>query len=80
METQLLHKARELFEALEQTTGNPGDLPNTLKHIAQTAQKFFSADACAIFAMNPITKRFIVSQNVAGNLPKSNTKAFESVK
>ncbi|MFL5655250.1 MAG: GAF domain-containing protein [Ktedonobacteraceae bacterium] len=75
--SRLLHKARELFEALERTTGDPGDLANTLKHIAQTAQQFFNADACAIFAMNPITKRFIASQRVAANLPKSNMEALE---
>src|SRR5947208_3000469 len=75
--SRLLHKARELFEALERTTGDPGDLANTLKHIAQTTQQFFNADACTIFAMNPITKRFIVSQIVSGDLPQSHTKTFE---
>src|SRR5438876_4211732 len=75
--SRLLYKARELFEALERTTGDPGDLANTLKHIAQTAQQFFNADACAIVAMNPITKRFIASQIVSGDLPQSNTQTFE---
>src|SRR5205823_12849148 len=62
---------------LEQTTGDPGDLSNTLKHIAQTAQKFFNSDACAIVAMNPITKRLTRSQSVSRDLQKSNFEAFE---
>src|SRR6266566_988619 len=68
MKTQSLHKVRELLDALERTTGEPGDLTGTLQHIAQTAQKFFAADACVIFAINPITNRFIASLTVAGDL------------
>ena len=77
METQLLYKARELFEALEQTSGNLKDFPETLENIVQIAQKVFQADACAIFAMNPITKRLIRSQSVSRDLQKSNFEAFE---
>ena len=80
MEAQLLYKARGLFEALEQMSGDPGDLSNTMKHIAQTAQKFFHADACFIFAMNPITQRFTTSQAVVGDMLKSNKVTFEPPK
>lgn len=54
MKSHLLHKARELLDVLERTTGEPGDLLHTLQHIAQTAEKFFVADASAIFSINPI--------------------------
>jgi GAF domain-containing protein len=68
MKTQSLHKVRELLDVLERTTGEPGDLTGTLQHIAQTSQKFFAADACVIFAINPITNRFLTSLAVAGDL------------
>ena len=55
MGSQLMLKVRELLDALEETTGEPGDLASTLRHIAQTAKTFFAADACVIFAINPIT-------------------------
>src|SRR2546421_5101723 len=54
--------ARELLDALERTTGEPGDLEGTLEHLVQTAQVFFAADICVIFAINPITNQFIESQ------------------
>ncbi|MFL5696792.1 MAG: GAF domain-containing protein [Ktedonobacteraceae bacterium] len=62
---------------MEQTSGNLKDFRETLENIVQIAQKVFQADACAIFTMNPITKRFIASEVVAGNLPKSTMEAFE---
>jgi GAF domain-containing protein len=80
MESHLLHKARELSDILEQTTGEPGDLLHTLQHIAQTAEKFFAADASAVFAMNPITNRFVESQISVGNVLQSNKKAFEQLR
>jgi hypothetical protein len=80
MESHLLHKARELSDILEQTTGEPGDLLHTLQHIAQTAGKFFAADASAVFAMNPITNRFVESQISVGNVLQSNKKAFEQLR
>src|SRR5690348_15524169 len=70
MEFRLLHKIDELLDALEQITGEPGDLTNVLQHIAQTAKTFFAADACAIFAINPITNQFIGSLTVIGNVLK----------
>src|SRR5207248_2045717 len=38
---------------------------------------FFNSDACAIVAMNPITKRLTRSQSVSRDLQKSNFEAFE---
>ncbi len=77
METQLFYKTRELFEALEQTSGNLKDFPETLEDIVQIAQKVFQADACAIIAMNPITKRLISSQSGSRTLQKSNFEILE---
>src|SRR2546421_6289392 len=68
MKSRSLHSIRELLEVLERTAGDPGDLTNTLQHIAQTAQTFFAADDCVILAINPITNRFIASLTIAGNL------------
>ena len=79
METQPSRKARELFEALEQISGNLEGFPATLENIVQIAQKIFRADACAIVVMNPITKRLISSQSGLENLPKSNFETFEQV-
>ena len=67
MKTQLLYKVRELLDALKPTSGEPGDLPTTLQHIAQTAQAFFTADSCIIFEINPITNRFIASFTTMGD-------------
>src|SRR5258708_5559028 len=50
--------------------GDPADLTSTLHHIAQTAQTFFTADTCIIFAINPLTGRFIPTLTVTGNLLK----------
>jgi len=72
-----LHKVSELLDVLEHPTGEPGDLPNTLQHIAQTAQKFFSADNSAIFAINPITGNFIDLLTTAGNLVARDKISFE---
>jgi len=48
VEFRSLPKVSELLNVLEHTTGEPGDLPKTLEHIAQTAQEFFCADNSAI--------------------------------
>jgi hypothetical protein len=80
MECHLLYKVRELLDRLAQTTGEPGDLLHTLQHIAQTAEKFFAADASAVFVMNPITNRFVESQISVGNVLRSNKKAFEQLR
>jgi GAF domain-containing protein len=80
MEDDLLHKAREMLDMLELRAGEPGDLPYTLQHIAQTAQKFFAADIGAIFAINPITRRFVESQIIVGNRIQSNKEAFEQLR
>ena len=68
MKTQSLHRIRELLDVLERTKGDPGDLTNTLQHIAQTAQTFFGVDDCVILAINPINGRFIASLTIAGDL------------
>lgn len=80
MKSHLLHKARELLDVLERTTGEPGDLLHTLQHIAQTAEKIFVADASAIFSINPITNRFVESQISVGNVLQSTKKAFEQLR
>ncbi len=54
----------ELLNVLLRTSRDPGDLTGSLQHIARVAQQFFAADACAIFAINPITQRFIESLTV----------------
>jgi|GEM_PF-3651056 hypothetical protein len=74
MELQSLPHVNDLLDQLEQTTVEPGDLTNTLQHIAQTARTFFAADACVIFAINPITNLFIESQILAGNQLMSNDR------
>src|SRR5579885_1389686 len=66
-----LHRISELLNILEQTTGEPGDLTGTLRHIVLTAQKFFNADACAIYAINPITGRFVETLTVVDDAIKS---------
>src|SRR6266487_3783380 len=68
MKVQTLHKVREMLEVLERITDEPGDLTSILQHIAQTAQTFFEADDCVIFAINPISGRFIASLTIVGNL------------
>ncbi|GHO96646.1 hypothetical protein KSF_066940 [Reticulibacter mediterranei] len=70
MESQLLHKISKLLDALEPISQGPGDLTSTLQHIAQTAQTFFRADSCIIFAINPITSRFITFINTVNSLQK----------
>ncbi len=77
MDAQLLHKVSGLLDAMEQTTGEPGDLTSTLQHIAQTAKKFFAADACIIFAINPSTNQYIGSLTVVGDLLKRDNLSYE---
>jgi len=79
VETQPSHKARELFEALEQISGNLKGFPGTLENIVQIAQKIFRADACAIIAMNPTTKRLISFASGTKDVPQSNFETFEQV-
>ena len=71
MEPQSLHKIGELLDVLERTTGEPGQLTSTLRHVAETAQRFFAADHCVIYAINPITGRFVESLTIAGDLVES---------
>jgi GAF domain-containing protein len=78
VESQLLHKVRELSDALKGNTGEPGDLTSILQHIAQTAKKVFAADSCVIFAMNPITSRFITALTIADDLLKENVPYEQS--
>src|SRR5437879_5138890 len=68
MKAQSLHKVRKMLEVLERITGEPGDLTSILQHIAQTAQTFFNADDCVIFAINPISGSFIAPLTIVGNL------------
>ena len=77
MESQLMLKVRNLLDALEGTTGEPGDLTSTLQHVAYTAKTLFAADACVIFAINPITNYFIGSLTVAGNLLKRDNLSYK---
>jgi GAF domain-containing protein/anti-sigma regulatory factor (Ser/Thr protein kinase) len=66
-----LHKIGELLDALERTTGEPGHLTGTLRHVAETAQRFFKADDCVIYAINPITARFVESLTLADDQVES---------
>ena len=59
MEPEALQNTRTLLEMLERVIGEPGNLTSTLQHITETAQHFFSADACVIYAINPITDDFV---------------------
>jgi len=58
---------------LEQATGEPGELTNTLRHIAETTQRFFAVDDCAIYTINPITGRFVEALTIEGDLVESKT-------
>ncbi len=71
MGSRLSRNVSELLDVLVRTTGDPADLTSTLHHIAQTAQTFFTADSCIIFAINPITGRFIPTLTITGNSLKS---------
>src|SRR5205085_6592340 len=39
--------------------------------------KFFAADTCVIFAINPVTNRFIASLTIAGDLLTKDKIAYE---
>lgn len=71
METQTWHTANEVLTILARTPGSRGDLNNALRYIAKTAQDAFKSDACAIIAFNPITRKFIGSRIVTGDLDES---------
>ncbi len=73
MKARSLHKIGELLDVLERTTGEPGQLTGTLRHVAETAQKFFNADDCVIYAINPITGRFVESLTIAEGQVESET-------
>ena len=73
VESQSLHKVGQLLDVLERTTGEPGELTSTLRHIAETAQRFFAVDDCVIYAINPITGRFVESLTIEGDLVESTT-------
>ncbi len=70
-------RVNEILDALEEITADPGDLTSILQHIAQTAKIFFGADSCVIFAINPITNRFIGSLTVASNLLKRDNLSYK---
>lgn len=46
----------------------PGDLDAILNRIAEVAKEIFVADLCAIFAINPVTRKFVERPGVAGEL------------
>ncbi|HUP23909.1 MAG TPA: GAF domain-containing protein, partial [Thermoanaerobaculia bacterium] len=50
----------------------PGDLDATLTRIAEVARETFAADLCVVFAINPVTQRFVERPGVAGELPSDN--------
>ncbi|HLX56315.1 MAG TPA: GAF domain-containing protein [Ktedonobacteraceae bacterium] len=77
MNPQPLYNLSELLDVLAQTAGTPGDLDNTLQHIARTALTFFVADSCVIFAINPITGRFIASLTAAGTLLRGEKVSYK---
>ncbi len=77
MHPQSLYSLSELLDVLVQTARVPGDLISTLQRLAQTAQTFFSADSCVIFAINPITGRYMESLTVAGNLLRGEEVPFK---
>ena len=77
MNPQTLLNMSELLDVLVRTAGAPGDLTSTLQHIARTAQTFFAADSCVIFAINPITSRFIASLTVSGNLLRGDKASYK---
>lgn len=68
MEHAILHKMNEVSTRLVRKPGDLADLNSTLRHIAQTAQDAFAADACVVLAFNPITGTFIGSRIVVGNV------------
>jgi GAF domain-containing protein len=62
----------ELLETLAQKKEEPENLHDTLHYIAQTAKVLFNADICVIFAINPITGRFISRPVVEDDLLNEN--------
>jgi GAF domain-containing protein len=55
-----------LSDLLASDQDEPGDLEGTLQRIAAAAHTVFSADLCTLFAINPITGRFLVDPIVYG--------------
>lgn len=54
----------------ELTIGEPANLDEVLRVIAQSAREVFSADVCLIVAINPINHWIIEPPFVAGDLPE----------
>lgn len=48
-----------MLEHLSAISKKPGDLRTALESIAQAALDLFSADLCAVYAMNPVTRNFL---------------------
>lgn len=55
-------------ELLTRDWREPGDLDTALTRIAETAQEGFGADLCVVFAINPVTGRFLQEPGLAGDL------------
>jgi GAF domain-containing protein len=56
------------IDKLSQSSVESGNLEGTLQHITQTAHDLFAADVSVMFAINPITRRFLPCIAVAGEL------------
>jgi GAF domain-containing protein len=63
-----MKEINDLMIGLTRERGEPGDLEGTLRSIVTTAIDLFSTDICAIFAVNPITGKFIWPPIVEGEL------------
>ena len=67
----------EMFQSLKNEMKEPGDLPDTLRRIALTANNYFTPDFCVIFPVNPVTRTFLREKpTVIGNLIKTTLEDF----
>ena len=67
-----------LLSRLADAQGEPGDLESALRGIAEAALEYLSADLCVVFAVNPITEKFIWPPNLAGKLVGGQTTKLEN--
>ncbi|MBE0680524.1 MAG: GAF domain-containing protein [Anaerolineales bacterium] len=67
-----------LFQSLKIESYEPGELRKSLERIATAAQRYFSADFCVIFPVNPVTHKFLREPpTIIGSLAKLTQKEFK---
>jgi len=68
MDHSILLRMNDISARLIRRPRDLADLDSMLRHIAQTAQEAFAADACVALAFNPITGTFIGSHAIVGSM------------